>query len=49
MQYPVPSIESLKMKTTFLSKVTEYLHIFHLLNILSPPIYTLFFSALKLT
>ena len=33
----------------FLSKVTEYLHIFHLLNILSPPIYTLFFSALKLT
>ena len=37
------------MKTTLLSKVTEYLHIFHLLNILSPPIYTLFFSAIKST
>ena len=46
---PCPSIESLKMKTTLLSKVTEYLHIFHLLNILSPPIYTLFFSAIKST
>lgn len=46
---PRPSIESLKMKTTLLSKVTEYLHSFRLLNILSPPIYTLFFLAIKST